>query len=417
MRHRDAYGATGVTCLALIVGLAGCGGGGSGDGGGDPDPAPNSLFVDVSASRLPAAIRDRSCMDAVGADFDADGDLDLALAIEGGRNVYLRNDGSGTFADASAAVGMLDNNGDHEDMARADLDRDGDPDLVFAAEDTQVHEVYINTAGVFAGRQLAQTSLANAVAAFDVDGDGDQDLVFAGAGLRLLINDGSGQFTDDGLSRLPTGDLALITQDVVAADVDRDGDLDLLLGNEGQNQLLVNDGNGAFAVDATGRLPTVNDETRLMAVGDVDGDGDLDLYVGNVNQELPAGAASLNFFYLNDGTGRFTAAASSVPSAFRTYGGKLADWDGDGDLDLALANADLRNAAVVPAFALFRNNGAGTFEDATTAAFGTAIHEHGFGVEVGDFNRDGKPDLYLCSRGALTTTQRFGSSDHLLFAR
>jgi hypothetical protein len=70
------------------------------------------------------------------------------------------------------------------------------------------------------------------------------------------------------------------TQSIAAADVDGDGDLDLLLGNSGNpSQVLLNAGDGTF--QRSNVLPGGSVGTRSIAAADVDGDGDLDVLLGN----------------------------------------------------------------------------------------------------------------------------------------
>ena len=113
----------------------------------------------------------------------------------------------------------------------------------------------------------------------DVDGDGDLDAIVANLGPeQLLINTGAGVFLD-GSSQLPPPPPFLqdITADARLADVDGDGDLDILLSNEnpfnpsptggGQNRLLINDGTGTFTDQTAARLPAANDQTGAILPG------------------------------------------------------------------------------------------------------------------------------------------------------
>lgn len=96
--------------------------------------------------------------------------------------------------------------------------------------------------------------------------------------------------------------------------MDGDLDLDLLIGNDGQDRLYLNDGSGVFA--AGGNLPVDSDSTRTIALGDVDGDQDLDALIGSLGLER---------LYLNDGTGVFVDASDTraprAPSPLGTWTG------------------------------------------------------------------------------------------------
>ena len=106
----------------------------------------------------------------------------------------------------------------------------------------------------------------------------------------------------------------------------------MLVGNEGQDQLFLND--GGRLVDGTARrLPARDDETRKIEAADVDADGDLDLMVGNVQFVMRASAQ--DYLLVNDGTGVFTAAdAARFPEDVRSnFMLQVVDLDRDGDVD------------------------------------------------------------------------------------
>ena len=335
---------------------------------GAQGPVQDFFFVEET-SRLPPDTTEpgTSSTDVDLVDVDADGDLDLFVA-EGTDSAAVRanrlllNDGTGHFIDVSAThlpVGLANS-------TKADFG--------------------------------------------DVDGDGDLDAIVGRLGPeQLLINDGTGHFTD-GSGRLPPPlpFLQDITADARLADVDGDGDLDILLGNENpfnpsptggaQDRLWINDGAGRFADQTATHLPVANDQTGAILPGDIDGDGDLDLVVLNRGQD---------FVLVNDGAGVFAnqTAARFPVTADTSRNGGLADLDGDGDRDLVVANS--RNEPI----ALYRNVG-GVFvpED-----FGAApgVDETNAGLELVDLDGDGDLDVYVPNAGLFTVGHGFGGGpDH-----
>ena len=126
---------------------------------------------------------------------------------------------------------------------------------------------------------------------------------------------------------------------IVVGDVDNDGDLDVVVGNEGApNQLLLNDGNGAFAEVTDSAIAVGSADTWSIALGDVDNDGDLDVVVGN-------SYSYANQLLLNDGSGGFAEATDSAIAvgAAMTQSIALGDVDNDGDLDVVVGNREVSN--------------------------------------------------------------------------
>jgi hypothetical protein len=370
------------------------------DGDGDLDAwiggLPNRLlvndgaghFADVSATNLPALL-DSTLAVALG-DVDADGDLDAFLGTSSQSRLYL-NDGTGVFADGSATnLPVL------LDITRAaafgDVDGDGDLD-VYAGNFFQQDRLLLNDgAGTFTdatGTNLpAFVSATASIAMGDVDGDGDFD-AFVGTSFqqyRLLLNDGTGAFTDATTSSLPA--LAGETPAVALGDVDGDVDLDALAGNtglSGQDRLYLNDGRGVFADATATSLPPLVDLTQAVALGDVDGDGDLDAFVGNLLQQ--------DRLLLNDGAGAFTdVTATNLPaSSSATTSVALGDVDGDGDLDAFVGNYGQEDL-------LYLNGGTGVFTDVTATNL-PALSDNTHAVALGDVDGDGDLDAFVGNFG------------------
>ena len=363
------------------------------------------MFEDVSKDRLPALLTAHKTMDAEFFDLDDDGDLDLVLALEWVPNVVLINDGSGAFPQDDA-ITLPGGGGDSEDIAIADFNSDGRPDIAIACEDTATNELYLqNEDGSFALVPDAPigAGASNAILAHDLNGDGHVDLIVGNKGQNtILINTGDATFVDETAQRLP--EIEDTTQDLELGDLDNDGDLDLVVANEDANRILFNDGQGRFAEDPerTLPLPFHQEETREADLGDIDNDGDLDLVCANVNWR--EGALPFNRVLLNDGAGRFTDVSDQClpPLQLTTLDVDLVDIDNDGDLDWISAEMGGGGPTV------FLNDGAGDFDYAPEHPLPTAAHGHGVDIECADLNNDGRPDLYVA---------QFGQADMLFLSR
>lgn len=274
----------------------------------------NGLFVDATAGRVtsPASI---DCHAVQLADIDGDGDLDLLAANEDLLpNLVYRNNGAGVFTNVSATA-LPPNTFDTPHQVVADLDADGDPDwLTF--EPTGCRYYANNGAGVFTDvsgtRLVGVTGVAGgewdpAPRVADLDGDGDLDVIAFGPG-GLLQNRGG--VLSPFAVQLPAQAAAPLT-----ADFDGDGDIDLLGGGR---RLFLNQGNATFVAATASGLPTTM--LPVITCFDVDRDGDVDLF-------------ARNGLWLNNGSGAFSFSAATHTVNANTWR-VAADYDGDGDLEL-----------------------------------------------------------------------------------
>jgi hypothetical protein len=191
-----------------------------------------------------------------------------------------------------------------------------------------------------------------------------------------------------------------VTQDLEFGDVDGDGDLDLLVANEGQNRLLINDGTGVFSDESKNRLNYRDqpEETREGDFGDVDGDGDVDIVFANVNFRRVGDPQDR--LLINDGNGRYSdeTTARLPASDDYTMDADFVDIDSDGDLDLVTAGLIIDKGLAAIPYRVYENDGTGVYTDATSKYFEEDIVGIGTDIEAGDFNGDDRLDLFLTNR-------------------
>jgi hypothetical protein len=273
-------------------------------------------------------------------DFDGDGDQDFAVSTgqASGSNgpdwVEIHdNNGSGAFSLSQALV--IGNNVSTAALVAADFDSDGDLDLAVSLHDTGAVRILPNSGGVFAlGGSVATGGLEpRHMVGGDLDADGDVDLETsnrASNDLSRLLNDGSGNLSFAGLITVGTEPRHLAIDDL-------DGDclLDIAVAAHDSRRvdLMFNLGGGSFTSFQSIPVPG-NEKPSGMVAADLDADGDVDLATTTDNNNL-----GLFVVLTNTGAGAFTAATfasgGSNPDAIVAF-----DLDGDGDKDLAAADED-----------------------------------------------------------------------------
>ncbi|HEY3579309.1 MAG TPA: FG-GAP-like repeat-containing protein [Pyrinomonadaceae bacterium] len=226
-----------------------------------------SSFVDVTVdTKLPAAVINGDYNGAWAADIEADGDLDIVLGARRGNVIVLRNNGDGTFTDIQPFAGVSG----VTSFAWADFDGDGDPDAAFIDEIRLVHVFSNERQGQFSKRDLPfafDTGPAVALGVADLNTDGVLDLVIAradGAIVRLSDKDHGAGWDVAEMAKVesPANGPTVLR----IADVDNNGALDLVSGSS----VLLSDENGKF-----GAAKSVSE--NVFDVADVNGDGRLDL--------------------------------------------------------------------------------------------------------------------------------------------
>lgn len=234
----------------------------------------------------------------------------------------------------------------------------------------------------FAG--LGGSHLNNGLALGDYDGDGREDLYVSalnGGPNRLYRNLGNFLFVE--VSAQAGVNYAGTSKVSSWADIDNDGDADLYVGNRDEADLLyINQGDGTFREEAATRGIYNLFAASSVLFSDINRDGWLDLYLGNVNNP--------NKLYINNGGGYFTdhTQASGAGDQAVAMGSVFFDFDLDGDDDLYLTHD-----AQVP-YILFENMGDMTFTNVSANA-NVNYAGFGMGADVGDYNLDGYMDIYI----------------------
>ena len=248
---------------------------------------------------------------------------------------------------------------------------------------------------------LNSFDLAGGAVADDFNGDGWLDLFTSSSDtrgqLRFYVNEGDGTFTERteeaGLSGLWGG------LNLVQADYDNDGDVDLLVlrgawwrqVGDHPNSLVRNQGDGTF-VDVTfeAGLGERHYPTQTAAWADYDNDGDLDLYIGN---EFDPNTDAPCQLFRNEGDGTFTDVAEQAGVTNNRYAKAVVwgDYDGDRFPDLFVSNMGHENR-------LYHNNGDGTFTDVAEQA-GVTRPVASFPSWFWDFDNDGALDLLVTAYG------------------
>jgi hypothetical protein len=345
-----------------------------------PIGAPEATVTFANAKNSP--LQSIEAIDLAAADFNEDGKPDLAIAAATSAYVYLGN-GDGTFTPTAGSPVRVPSppyddfpSPDVQPIVSGDFNNSGHLGIAIGMFQSESAAIFFGSGN---GSFTSASTLANtlgqpttAVLAADFNGDGNLDLVAVNSlnGLSPVVLLGYG----DGAFNNVEQSVQISGIAVAAGDFNGDGKLDLVLN--GPNILLGN-GDGTFNQGVSLNVQ------GFVTVADFNGDGKLDLAVCD---DLSNTVTIL----LGDGTGNFTMASGSpITVGNAPFAIVAADFNNDGKMDLAVANF---NDGTVT---LLLGSGDGTFTQAAGSPY--TVGQEPIALAVADFNGDGKLDLAVAN--------------------
>jgi hypothetical protein len=398
-------------------------------------PSQGNLTYGTSISTVAGALTNGTSSLAPG-DFNNDGHNDLAMGVDGGILVLLGN-GSGSFAsadyyDVGHTVGIA---------AVADFNSDGNPDIAVTVPATYPLLLLGNGSGTFSlGSDQNQSYTSQAppfsLAAADFNGDGKPDLdyvqpssAFPYGQTFVLFNAGNDKFSSPlGIDTGPTltadvnndgrGDLVYLSNSLAITallgqtnstfatvttsqwqgaigvqaigDLNHDGKPDLLLYEDYALRLWLGNGDGTFSPSNPVSIPNSSIASdQQVVVADIDGDGNGDIIIGPGNN--PYNYLQPLLILYGNGDGTFQP-PQSLPLSHIYTQVVLADINGDSKPDFVLSDGS--------SIAVITNLGNRTFSPEDHYVAGSGISK----LNVVDVNRDGFPDIVVANSGGTTVT-------------
>jgi len=321
------------------------------------------------------------------ADLDGDGDFDVLSASGDDDKIawYENTDGQGTFG----VQNIISTNTDHaQSVFSADIDGDGDNDVVSASWNDDKIAWYENTdgQGTFGPQQIITTSADGAFSVFcsDLDGDGDNDAISASSNDHKIAwyenLDGSGQF---GAQQVLSSN-ALYAISVFSVDLDNDGDNDVLSASLSDDKIAWYENTDGFGTFGPEQIISIDvDGAGAVFAADLDGDGDFDVLSASHYDNKIA-------WYENiDGLANFGPQQIITVNAGYASTIYCADFDNDGDIDVVSGSYEDNEVCWYE-----NTNGQGSFGPQQII---TSDAKGAWSVFCADLDNDGNSDVLSAS--------------------
>jgi len=281
----------------------------------------------VAPSGNVETIRDVSSID-----IDSDGSKEIVSASESDDKISIYDNLDGVFS----AQQIVTKNADRPmSLYVDDIDGDSNPDLLSASRGDSKIAWYRNEGGELSNQNIITTNAEGAISVYsiDIDGDSDADVVSASEGdfdqdpkIAWYENEGSGTFSSQ---KLISTDVPLATS-VYAADLDGDGDGDVISGSAGSPDKVAwyenTDGEGNFSTQKI--ISTNTGEVQTVTASDLDDDGDMDVLSASETDDKVA------WYENTDGDGSFSDQKIISENANGAQDISVVDLNGDGDKDV-----------------------------------------------------------------------------------
>lgn len=284
-----------------------------------------------TGNTLPAAV------EIAAGDINGDGKVDIVIDPESGADQVLLGDGLGGFHFDANYLFNYSFNFETRAIEIADFNGDGRNDIAFANLDG-ANAIWLSDSNGDLNLQTFGNSASYSIKSGDLDNDGDVDLVvgnirnasFTNGANNVWLNDGAGNFT---LSSSFNGSRTI---DIQLADLDKDGDLDILATNDyygtevGNLSAWINNGLASYSTNAN--MLISGPSMFSSSVADVDQDGDMDIYVSCIGSYK-------NRLLLNNGSGSYSTKYLHIMDDVNSQHAVFANVSGDGYPDLVLTES------------------------------------------------------------------------------